>query len=100
MDDQLELHLPAPAATGETPLVPARRPLPAPEALAADDDAAVADKIVTRSLTPSSEALSVGGQLQAQTARGPRILLRDVHQQLGQTPRAQRFEIVGTQGLS
>lgn len=105
MDDQLELHLPAPAASGETPLVPARmvnefvycprlaylmwtqgewaetgdtvegrrvhgrvdrpsRPLPAPEVLAADAEAeAAGDKIVTRSLTLSSEALGVIAKL-------------------------------------
>lgn len=105
MDDQLELHLPAPAATGETPLVPARmvnefvycprlaylmwtqsewaetgdtvegkrvhgrvdrpsRPLPAPEALAEGAEVgADADKIVSRSLTLSSEALGVIAKL-------------------------------------
>lgn len=103
MDDQLELHLPAPAATGETPLVPARMvnefvycprlaylmwtqgewvetgdtvegkrvhgrvdrpsaPLPAPEALAAGDEAA-ADRVVSRSLTLSSQALGVIAKL-------------------------------------
>lgn len=95
-DTQLELHLPAPPAAGETPLAPARmvnefvycprlaylmwgqsewaetadtvdgrrvharvdragKPLPAPDALEADDSA----KIVTRSLTLSSERLGV-----------------------------------------
>ncbi len=103
MDDQLELHLPAPAATGETPLVPARMvnefvycprlaylmwtqgewaetgdtaegkrvhgrvdrpsaPLPAPEALASDDET-TADKVVSRSLTLSSETLGVIAKL-------------------------------------
>ncbi len=103
MDDQLELHLPAPAATGETPLVPARMvnefvycprlaylmwtqgewaetgdtaegrrvhgrvdrpsaPLPPPEALASDDEAA-GDRIVSRSLTLSSESLGVIAKL-------------------------------------
>lgn len=103
MDDQLELHLPAPAVSGETPLVPARMvnefvycprlaylmwtqgewaetgdtaegkrvhgrvdrpsaPLPAPEALAADGDSA-ADKIVSRSLTLSSQTLGVIAKL-------------------------------------
>src|SRR5882672_6125734 len=99
MDDQLELHLPAPAASAETPLVPARMvnefvycprlaylmwtqgewaetgdtvegkrvhgrvdrpsaPLPAPEALQSDEPDA-ADKIVSRSLTLSSQTLGV-----------------------------------------
>ncbi len=103
MDDQLELHLPAPAATGETPLVPARMvnefvycprlaylmwtqgewaetgdtaegkrvhgrvdrpnaPLPAPEALAADDQAS-GERIVSRSLTLSSQTLGVIAKL-------------------------------------
>jgi CRISPR-associated endonuclease Cas1/CRISPR-associated protein Cas4 len=109
MDDQLELHLPAPAASGETPLLPARMvnefvycprlaylmwtqsewvetgdtvegkrvhgrvdrpsvPLPAPEALAADAEAAD-DKIVSRSLTLSSQALGVIAKLDIAEAR-------------------------------
>jgi CRISPR-associated endonuclease Cas1/CRISPR-associated protein Cas4 len=103
MDDQLELHLPAPPASGDTPLIPARMvnefvycprlaylmwtqsewaesadtvegkrvhgrvdrpsaPLPAPEALAAEE-AAAADKIVSRSLTLSSTTLGVIAKL-------------------------------------
>ncbi len=101
--DQLELHLPAPAVTGDTPLVPARMvnefvycprlaylmwtqsewaetgdtvegkrvhgrvdrpsaPLPAPETLDAAD-ATVPDKIVSRSLTLSSQSLGVIARL-------------------------------------
>ncbi len=102
---QLELHLPAPPATGETPLVPARMvnefvycprlaylmwsqaewadsadtvdgrrvhvrvdrkgaPLPAPEALDADDE-----KVVSRSLTLSSERLGVVAKIDIAEAR-------------------------------
>lgn len=102
-DKQIELHLPAPPASGETPLVPARMvnefvycprlaylmwtqaewsetgdtvegrrahrrvdkpgaPLPAPEAIEADE-AATADKIVSRSLTLSSSTLGVIAKL-------------------------------------
>lgn len=101
--DQLELQLPAPAVTGDTPLVPARMvnefvycprlaylmwtqsewaetgdtvegkrvhgrvdrpsaPLPAPETLDAAD-ATVPDKIVSRSLTLSSQSLGVIAKL-------------------------------------
>lgn len=106
MDDQLELHLPAPPITGDMPLIPARMvnefvycprlaylmwtqsewaetsdtvegkrvhgrvdrpgaPLPAPEALdaAAAADDAVADKIVSRSVTLSSPTLGVIAKL-------------------------------------
>jgi CRISPR-associated protein Cas1 len=103
MDDQLELHLPAPPIAGETPLVPARMvnefvycprlaylmwtqsewaetgdtvegkrvhgrvdrpsaPLPAPETLESPE-AVVADKIVSRSLTLSSQTLGVIAKL-------------------------------------
>ena len=102
-DKQIELHLPAPPVSGETPLVPARMvnefvycprlaylmwtqaewsetgdtvegrrvhtrvdkpnaPLPPPEVLEADD-AATADKIVSRSLTLSSSTLGVIAKL-------------------------------------
>ena len=102
-EDQLEFHLPAPPALGETPLIPARMvnefvycprlaylmwtqgewadtgdtvegnrvharvdrpsaPLPAPEALA-NEAAAAADKIVSRSLTLSSPSLGVIAKL-------------------------------------
>jgi CRISPR-associated endonuclease Cas1/CRISPR-associated protein Cas4 len=102
-DEQFEFHLPAPPATGETPLVPARMvnefvycprlaylmwtqaewsetgdtvegrrahtrvdrpsaPLPAPEAIEADE-AAMAHKIVSRSLTLSSNTLGVIAKL-------------------------------------
>ena len=102
-DPQLEFHLPAPPATGDTPLIPARMvnefvycprlaylmwtqgewsetgdtvegkrvharvdrpgaPLPAPEALEAED-AAAADKVVSRSLTLSSQTLGVIAKL-------------------------------------
>lgn len=102
-DEQFELRLPAPPASGDTPLVPARMvnefvycprlaylmwtqgewaetgdtvegrraharvdrpgaPLPAPDALDADD-AATADRIVSRSLTLSSEKLGVIARL-------------------------------------
>lgn len=101
--DQLELHLPAPAVTGDAPLIPARMvnefvycprlaylmwtqgewaetgdtvegkrvhgrvdrpsaPLPAPETLD-DADAATPDKIVSRSLTLSSQSLGVIAKL-------------------------------------
>ena len=104
---QLELHLPAPPAAGDTPLVPARMvnefvycprlaylmwgqaewadsadtvdgrrihkrvdkanaPLPAPEALDADDDA----KIASRSLTLSSERLGVIAKIDVAEAEG------------------------------
>lgn len=101
-EEQCELHLPAPPATGETPLIPARMvnefvycprlaylmwtqgewaetgdtvegrrvhtqvdrpnaPLPAPEALAADE--AAAERIVSRSLTLASATLGVIARL-------------------------------------
>ncbi len=102
-DDQLELHLPAPPAGGDTPLIPARMvnefvycprlaylmwaqgewaetgdtaeghrvharvdkpnaPLPAPEALRAEETPA-GDKIVSRSMTLSSATLGVVAKL-------------------------------------